>query len=74
MLKIKFAVVGIMKPEQSVPADVESPVPFEVGQEVYHNNPAEPIWYEVCDTRWVVGGSPDGFYQEVSIEVPKSKK
>ena len=73
MLKIKFAVCGIMEREQKVPCDIESPVPFEVGQRVYHESDIKCVTYEVASTRWIVGDSAERFYQEVELEAPKSK-
>ena len=73
MLKIKLAVCGIMERGQKVPCDIESPVPFEVGQRVYHESDIKCVTYEVTSTRWIVSDSAGRFYQEVELEVPKSR-
>jgi len=73
MLKIRFEVESPLGRGQSAPDAVSSPVPFEVGQTVYHKVLAGPVTYVIVHTGWVVEDPLYGFYQSVSLKAEGAK-
>ena len=73
MLKIRFEVESPLGRGQSAPDAVSSPVPFEVGQTVYHKVLAGPVTYVIVRTGWVVEDPLYGFCQSVSLKAEGAK-